>query len=106
MDNNTETMTTIKISSYALWDHLGRLYEPDHDGDGCKHIDKPGAYLTVTREGDLTCTIELTAPALQDFIEDMEYQCEFAYEGLSDSDAVAYRARCRRALNKLKEATR
>ena len=76
MDNNTETMTTIKISSYALWDHLGRLYEPDHDGDRYKHIDVPGAYLTVSREGDLTCTIELTTPALREFIADMEYQCE------------------------------
>jgi hypothetical protein len=100
----TENNTIIKISSYALLDHLGRLYEPDHDGDGYKHIDQPGAYLTVSREGDLTCTVELTAPALQQFIADMEYQCEFAYEGSSDSDAVAYRARCRRALDKLKHA--
>ena len=106
MDNNTETMTTIKISSYAVEDHMNRLYEYDNDGDGYKHIDKRGAYLTVIKWGKLVDTIELTAPALQDFIEDMEYQCEFAYEGLSDSYAVAYRARCRRALNKLKEATR
>lgn len=91
---------TVKIGTAALEDHLIRLYESD-DWTFHIHIDEPGAYITVINWGKTTSTIELTDEALEQFIDDMDYQTEFAYDG--DSIGAAYRARCKRAMNKLKE---
>ena len=94
---NVMPVITVQISANALSDYLGRLYESD-DGVFHIHIDIPGANLTVTKSGKRSSKIELTEESYQDWIDDLDYQIEFA-EG-----APAYTAQCRRALATLKEA--
>ena len=97
------TTHTVTIGTMALRDHLTRLYE---SGDGAfyMHVDFPGATITVMKAGKGSAIIELTEPALDQFIADMAYQAEFAYEG--ESSGAAFRARCRRAADALKEVAR
>tara|TARA_R100001509_G_C4831071_1_gene203290 strand:+ start:638 stop:940 length:303 start_codon:yes stop_codon:yes gene_type:complete len=93
----------VQISASALSDHMNRLYwdsgiaRETSDGWLCDHIDLEGATITMVKDGNRSCVVSLTRPALIEFIDDMAYQVEFA-EG-----APAYTAMCKRTLAKLRE---
>jgi len=86
-------LITAIISTSALNDHLDRLYPchsyPDHD-----HVDVEGAFISVISEGERTSIISISRVALEEFIDDLDYQIEF-------TDIPQYRAQCKRALAKL-----
>jgi hypothetical protein len=87
----------VQISASALSDHMNRLYQDGDERDVFPHIDEEGATITFIKAGKRSCVVSLTRPALVQFIDDMDYQVEFA------EDAPAYTAMCRRALAKLRE---
>lgn len=87
----------VQISASALSDHMSRLYEDGDERNVFPHIDEQGATITLVKEGKRSCVISLTRPALVQFIDDMDYQVEFA------EDAPAYTAMCKRTLAKLRE---
>jgi len=90
---NVMELVTAVIGTSALNDHLDRLYPvsdyPDHH-----HVDIDGAFIAVVREGKRSSTIDISRVALEEFIDDLDYQIEFA-------DIPQYRAQCKRALDKL-----
>lgn len=87
-----EFITAI-ISTSALNDHLGRLY-PSHSYPDHHHVDIEGAFIYVINEGKRTSIIDISRVALEEFIDDLDYQIEF-------TDIPQYRAQCKRALAKL-----
>ena len=84
---------TAIISTSALNDHLDRLY-PSHGYPDHHHVDVEGAFISVISEGERTSIIDISRVALEEFIDDLDYQIEF-------TDIPQYRAQCKRALAKL-----
>lgn len=84
---------TVTLSNSAFYDHTDRLY----DGTYPNHMDVPGARLEVLKMNKMTVTLRMTAPALDQFIDDMRYQVDWAYEG----ENASYKGQCERALAKL-----
>lgn len=86
----------IRISSAALSDHLSRLYG-SQDNVHYQHIDNGGS-IQVLKTTKTTATISLDEIAINEFIDDLEYQIEFCeYD-------IKYKGQCQRALKKLEEA--
>jgi hypothetical protein len=90
---NVMELVTVVIGTSALNDHLDRLYPvsdyPDHH-----HVDIDGAFIAVVNEGKRSSIIDISRVALEEFIDDLDYQIEF-------TDIPQYRAQCKRALAKL-----
>ena len=86
-------LITAIISTSALNDHLDRLY-PSHSYPDHHHVDVEGAFISVISEGERTSIISISRVALEEFIDDLDYQIEF-------TDIPQYRAQCKRALAKL-----
>ena len=102
MNSTTTTQTTpvevtVTLANSAFYDHTDRLY----DGTYPNHMDVPGARLEVLKMNKMTVTVRMTAPALDQFIDDMRYQIEFAYDG----ENASYKGQCERALAKLLAAS-
>lgn len=86
---------TIRLSSKVVSDHLARLYNVSDDRRFAEHVDIADALIWINNRGKQTSDIQLTAAAVEQLIDDLDYQIEFAY-------GDAYRQQCRRALARVK----
>jgi hypothetical protein len=90
----------LKISTKALDDHESRLYGHDDSTDTVLvHQDRVGATYTIIKRTKTITTVEISAEAIADFLDDMDYQHENLREWLRDDDAerIAYGRSCGRA---------
>lgn len=98
-------MTTriLNISSSALSDHMDRLYDlfgNTYNGKDWLHVDgAESGVITIIKRGDKTTKVEMTRSAIDEFIDDMDYQVEVS----EDWDTRAYRAQCKRALTSIRK---
>jgi len=68
----------LKISTRALDDHDSRLYGHDGSTDTVRvHQDKIGATYTIIKRTKTITTVEISAEAIADFLDDGDYQAEF-----------------------------
>ncbi len=71
----------LKISTKALDDHESRLYGHDDSTDTVLvHQDKVGATFTIIKRTKTVTTVEMSAEAIADFLDDGDYQAEFNSE--------------------------
>ena len=71
----------LKISTNALDDHESRLYGHDDSTDTVLvHQDKVGATYTIIKRTKTVTTVEISAEAIADFLDDGDYQAEFNSE--------------------------
>lgn len=93
-------MTQIRIATFALDDHLSRLYDVVTHDDTYTHVDGPHAgTITVTKWGDKVTTVTMNEPAIREFMDDMDYQVEF----MDAPYQRDYRNQCRRALASMRK---
>lgn len=97
------TTTTLTISTNALSDHMDRLYDI-HDsgieGPTWPHIDGASSgVIIIIKVGSKTTQVQMTANAIAEFIDDMDYQVECC----EDDFQRAYRAQCKRALTSIRK---
>lgn len=97
------TTTTLTISNSALSDHMDRLYDlfgKTHTGNDWFHVDgEESGVITIIKRGDKTTKVAMTRSAIDEFIDDMDYQVEVS----EDWDTRAYRAQCKRALTSIRK---
>jgi hypothetical protein len=91
---------TLQLSSAALSDHMSRLYQRVHTGDGEQqsrlfaHVDGVNrGKILITKETKSTTTARMSYEAILELVDDMLYQAEFSYE-----DDAAARAMCKRVV--------
>ena len=71
----------LKISTKALDDHESRLYGHDDSTDTVLvHQDKVGATYTIIKRTKTVTTVEMSAEAIADLLDDGDYQAEFNSE--------------------------
>ena len=71
----------LKISTKALDDYESRLYGSDESTDTVLvHQDRVGATYTVIKRTSTITTVEMSAEAIADFLDDGDYQAEFNSE--------------------------
>jgi hypothetical protein len=71
----------LKISTKALDDHESRLYGHDASTDTVLvHQDKVGATYTIIKRTKTVTTVEMSAEAIADLLDDGDYQAEFNSE--------------------------
>ena len=101
MDNSKGKQMNIKISTIALIDHMGRLYDEwESDGTTYNHVDgSDSGIITIVKRNEKTTQVTMTMSAVREFIDDMKYQVEIA----EDSFERAYNAQCKRALASIRK---
>ena len=71
----------LKISTKALDDYESRLYGSDESTDTVLvHQDRVGATYRIIKRTKTVTTVEMSAEAIADFLDDGDYQAEFNSE--------------------------
>lgn len=93
-----EGFREFRLSSQALSDHLSRLYG-DVEGGKQIHVDgEASGRIRIVKETKHRTTFLADSAAINEFMDDMDYQVEVSVD---DYDARRYGAICKRAYDSI-----
>jgi len=93
-----EGFREFRLSSQAISDHLSRLYG-DAEGDTEIHVDGAASgRIRIVKETKHRATFLADSAAINEFLDDMDYQVEVSVD---DLDARRYGAICKRAYDSI-----